>query len=55
MFLVQSENITCHWEFSAHHAGLRLVQIKEKDIVIFLPRGIYDNVFCLTCSILGGT
>jgi hypothetical protein len=25
MFIVQFENITCHWEFSAHHAGLRLV------------------------------
>ena len=25
MFVVQSENITCHWEFSAHRAGLRLV------------------------------
>ena len=25
MFVVQFENITCHWEFSAHHVGLRLV------------------------------
>ena len=27
MFVVQSENITCYWEFSAHCAGLRLVHV----------------------------
>ena len=27
MFVVQSENITCHWEFFAHRAGLRLVML----------------------------
>ena len=26
MFVVQSENITCHWKFSVYRAGLRLVK-----------------------------
>ena len=37
MFVVQSENITCHWKFSAYRAGLRLVYIKVEDVAIFLP------------------
>jgi hypothetical protein len=27
LFVVRSENITCHWEFSTHRASLRLVHI----------------------------
>jgi hypothetical protein len=30
MFVVQSENITCHWEFSAHRMGLRLVERRKE-------------------------
>ena len=40
MFVVQSENITCHWKFSAHRSGLQLVYIKVEDVAIFLPRDI---------------
>jgi hypothetical protein len=28
MFVVQFENITCHWKFSAYRAGLQLVKQK---------------------------
>ncbi len=30
IFVVQSENIKCHWEFFTHSAGLRLVKINIK-------------------------
>jgi hypothetical protein len=30
MFVVQSKNITFHWKFSAHRAGLQLVYIKNE-------------------------
>jgi hypothetical protein len=30
MFVVQFENITCHWEFSVQRAGLRLVKLKAE-------------------------
>ena len=29
MFVVQFENITCHWEFSVYRAGLQLVYYKQ--------------------------
>ena len=28
--------------------------MKVEDVVIYLPFGIYDNVFCITPYILGG-
>ena len=34
MFVVQSENIICHWEFSAHRAGLRLVNLINGDDLV---------------------
>ena len=34
--------------FSVHCTGYTLVYIKVEDLVIFLPHGIYDNVFCIT-------
>ena len=31
------------------------IKIKAEDVVIYLPFDIYNNVFRMTCSILGGT
>ena len=33
--------------FSVLCKDYMLVYIKVEDIAIFLPRGIYDNVFCM--------
>jgi hypothetical protein len=43
MFVVHSENITCHWEFSTHRAGLRLVVLNSETMKVLtrLDLGIF--------------
>jgi hypothetical protein len=35
MFVVQSENNTCHWKFFANRAGLRLITLMVKVVPVY--------------------